>query len=69
MPFPDPFLRNAAREKGMSPSRRWQSFRESVDLWQKLVTAKNPDGWERVREESRAAHRAVWRQMMALRRG
>ncbi len=68
MNFPDPFLRNAARERGMSPSSRWQACREAIDLWQKLVTAKDPGGWEHGREASRASHRAVWRQMMALRR-
>ena len=64
MKFPDPFLRRAAREKGMSPSERWNAFREALSLWEKLV---GPEGWEKARTESRKAHQEIWHRMLALR--
>lgn len=67
MNFGDPFLRHAARARAMTVSERWAAFLDAESLWEKLVTAGDPRGWERAREASREAHREVWRRMMALR--
>ena len=51
----------------MSIAERWAAFLDAEALWEKLVTAKDPQGWERARAASREAHREDWRKMMALR--